>query len=264
MDHLHNLNPATMGRSMLIINALRGVVLGAMIFLIGDTSALAEDVKGHKNHDMASEHGGQIFHKFHLESDYGTDGDDNIVSWDFDGWVGTDDNKLWLKSEGEHKDNTLETTEFWAMYSRNIATFWDAQVGIRHDTEPTSTSYVVVGFSCLAPYWFEIEMHMFISDEGDMSAKLHVENEWLITQKLILQPYGELHVSAQDVPERDIGAGFTDGKIGLQTRYEFTRKFAPYIDVHYGRKLGQTSSISKDHGEDRDEFVGAIGLRLMF
>ena len=85
-----------------------------------------------------------------------------------------------------------------------------------------------------------------------------------LAQRLITQPYVEINLSAQDVPEREIGAGFTDGKIGLQTRYEFTRKFAPYVDVSYGRKFGETSSIAKDHGEDNNELVGAIGLRLMF
>ena len=223
--------------------------------------ALAGDDMGH---DMAKEHGGQVFHMFRLESGYGASQDGGVASWDLDGWVGTDENKLWLKSEGENKDGKMEEAEFWAMYSRNIATFWDAQVGVRYDTEPKSTAYAVIGINGLAPYWFETEAHLFVSDEGDVSARLRQENDLLITQRLITQPYVEINLSAQDVPEREIGAGFTDGKIGLQTRYEFTRKFAPYVDVSYGRKFGETSSIAKDHGEDNNELVGAIGLRLMF
>jgi len=66
------------------------------------------------------------------------------------------------------------------------------------------------------------------------------------------------------VREQDLGAGITDGKIGLQTRYEFTRKLAPYVDVHYGTKFGETASIAHRSGEDKDELVGAVGLRLMF
>jgi len=224
------------------------------------TSARAEDM----GHDMEKEHGGQIFHMFRLETDYGGSKDGGISSWDLDGWIGTDENKLWLKSEGEHKDGKLENAEFWVLYSRNVATFWDAQVGLRYDIEPTSTGYLVLGINGLAPYWFETEAHLFISNKGDVNARLHGENDFLITQKLILQPYGEINLFAQDVPERDVGAGFSDGKIGLQTRYEFTRKFAPYVDVHYGRKFGETSSIAKGNGEDNDELVGTIGLRLIF
>ena len=64
--------------------------------------------------------------------------------------------------------------------------------------------------------------------------------------------------------EQDVGAGLSDGKIGLQTRYEFTRKFAPYVDVHYGRKFGETASIATSNGESKDEAVASVGLRLMF
>lgn len=227
------------------------------------TPAFAADHSAHA--DMAHEHGGSIFHMFRLETDVGSNSDgDTIQSWDFDGWIGTDENKLWLKSEGERADGKLEETEFWALYSRNISMFWDAQAGIRYDTKPESTSYLTLGINGLAPQWFETEAHLFISEDGDATARLHQENEFLLTQRIVLQPYLEVNLSAQDVHEQEIGAGVTDGKIGLQTRYEFTRKFAPYVDIHYSQKFGQTASIAKDHGEDREELVGAIGLRLMF
>ena len=215
--------------------------------------------------DMADEHGGGIFRMFRLEADVGGNADATpIQAWDLDGWIGTDENKLWIKSEGELVDNKLESAEFWALYSRNISTFWDAQAGIRYDAKPVSTTYLTLGVNGLAPQWFETEAHLFISEHGDVTARLRQENDLLLTQKLILQPYVEVNFSAQDVHENDIGAGVTDGKIGLQTRYEFTRKFAPYVDLHYGRKFGETSSIAKNLGEDNDELVGAIGLRFMF
>ena len=213
---------------------------------------------------VMQEHGGSTFHMFRLETDYGGSKNGAVASWDMKGWVGGDDNKLWLKSEGERKDGKMESAEFWALYSRNISTFWDAQIGLRHDTRPISTSYLALGFNGLAPYFFETEVHLFVSDEGDVSGRLREENDFLLTQKLILQPYAEVNLSAQKVQEQDIGAGIVDGKIGLQTRYEFTRKFAPYVDVHYGRKFGETFSIAANNGEDKDELIGSIGLRLMF
>jgi len=224
------------------------------------TSALAEEM----THDMAKEHGSGIFHMFQLEAGYGGGKDGTVVSWDLDGWMGTDENKLWLKSEGERSDGHLEDAEVWALYSRNVGTFWDVQAGIRHDFQPTSTTYAVVGVNGLAPYFFETEAHLFFSDEGDASTRLRGERDFLLTQKLILQPYAEINLYAQDVPDNDIGAGFSSGEIGLQTRYEITRKFAPYVDARYGRKFGETSSIAKSNGEDNDEFIGSVGLRLMF
>lgn len=210
------------------------------------------------------EHGGSVFHVFRLEADYGGGKEGGVTTWDLDGWVGTDENKLWLKSEGEHKDGSLESAEAWTLYSRNISTFWDAQIGLRHDTQPVSTSYVALGFNGLAPYFFETEAHVFVSDEGDVSVRLREENDFLVTQKLIVQPYAEINVFAQDVPGQGVGAGISNGEIGLQTRYEVTRKFAPYVDVRYERKFGETSSIAINNGEDKDDFVAAFGLRLMF
>jgi copper resistance protein B len=205
-----------------------------------------------------------VFHAFRLETDAGIGRDDTIASWDLNGWIGGDYNKLWIKSEGEVADGNVEQAEFWAMYSRNIATFWDAQLGIRHDTQPRSTSYLVAGFEGLAPYFFETEAHLFVSDDGDVSARIRQENDLLITQRLILQPYLEVNLFAQDVPELDIGSGISSGEIGLQTRYEITRKFAPYLDLRYERKFGETSSIAKNTGENRDDFIASVGLRLMF
>lgn len=213
--------------------------------------------EGHGDHPS-------VFHAFRLETDIGAGRDDTIVSWDFDGWVGTDYDKLLLKSEGETEDGDAHQAEFWAMYSRNVAEFWDAQVGIRHDTQPCSASYLAAGFEGMTPYFFEAEAHLFVSDDGDISARLRQENDLLITQRLVLQPYLEVNFLAQDVPELDMGSGISTGEIGLQTRYEITRKFAPYVDVRYERTFGETANIAKDEGERRDDFIASVGLRLMF
>jgi len=213
---------------------------------------------------VKKEHGGQIFHAFQLEAGAGSSDNDGTFNWHFDGWIGTDENKLWLKSEGERTGGKTEQAEFWTLYSRNINPFWDGQVGIRHDMKPTSLTYLTLGFDGLAPYFFETEAHLFVSEDGDLSARLRMEKDFLVTQRLILQPYLEANLYAQEVPELDVGAGISSAEFGIQTRYELTRKFAPYIDVKYERKFGETSSIAKSHGDDNDAFICAAGLRLMF
>lgn len=204
-----------------------------------------------------------IFHGFTLEADTGA-GDETVNTWDFNGWIGGDYNKLWLKSEGERVDGHLEQAEFWAMYSRNVAEFWDVQAGIRYDVKPEHTAYLTVGVEGLAPYFFETEAHMFVSDEGDLSARIRREGDVLLTQKLILQHYIEVNLSAQDVSDQSEGAGFTHGEIGVQTRYEITKKFAPYIDLRYESKFGETASIAKNAGESRDDAIISAGIRLRF
>jgi copper resistance protein B len=249
---------------------IKTFVAAIMLLPAFSVSALAQEGVDHTSHTSKPEamavhaHGSEIYHAFRLEADTGAGSEGAVSGWDLDGWIGSDENKLWLKSEGEISDGSTEQAEFWGLYSRNVSTFWDAQAGIRHDFQPDSTSYLVLGVEGLAPYFFETEAHLFISDEGDVSARIREENDFLITQRLILQPYAEINLFAQDVPEQDIGAGLADAELGLQTRYEFTRKFAPYVDFRYERKFGETSSIAKDHGEDNDDFIAAVGFRLMF
>lgn len=214
--------------------------------------------------DMKEMHEDTTFHMVRLETDMGNGRDGSYGTWDIDGWVGGDTDKLWLRSEGDVVDGTTEEAEAWAMYSRNIATFWDAQIGVRYDWKPVSTTYLVAGFEGLAPNYFETQAHLFLSEDGDLSARIHEENDLLLTQRLIAQPYAEINLYAQDVPEQGMGAGLADAQIGLQTRYEITRKFAPYIDVSYERKFGETSRMAKANGESKDDFIAAVGIRLMF
>ena len=211
------------------------------------------------------QHSRSIFHSFILEADTGNNKGQTVSNWDLSGWVGSDENKLWLKSEGEIiNDDKVDRAEFWAMYSRNIATFWDGQIGIRHDEQPDSINYLTLGLTGLAPYFFETGAHLFISEKGDLSARIRQENDLLITQKLIIKPYFELNFSSAKIEEQEVGKGLVDGEIGLQTRYEITKKFAPYIDLNYQRKFAATAALAKKNGESDNSFFVGMGVRLKF
>lgn len=204
-------------------------------------------------------------HAFHLDVDAGENRDnESVANWDLDGWIGGDDNKLWLKSEGAVVGHNTQSSENWALYSRNIATFWDVQAGVRYDNKPESTGYFVTGVTGLAPYHFETQAHLFASEDGDVSFRLREENDFLFTQKLILQPFLELNVYAQDVKELDIGSGLSDASIGLQLRYEITRKFAPYVEVSYDSLFGSTADMAEAKGEHASNSSITAGVRLMF
>lgn len=215
--------------------------------------------------DLGDAHGPQTFHAFRLEVDTGaTQREGAVQTWDLQGWIGGDENKLWLQSEGERLSGTMEDAEFWALYSRNISTYWDAQVGLRQDTSPHPDTYLTMGFTGLAPYYFETQAHLFISDKGFVSARLREENDVLITNRLITQPYGEINLSLQNQPQQQLGKGLANAMLGIQTRYEFTRQFAPYVDFRYERKFGDTIGIVQRDGETSDDLVASVGLRLMF
>ncbi len=211
-----------------------------------------------------SEHGDAIFHKIRIEAGAGQADGKGYGSFDLDGWIGTDQNKLWIKSEGQRTNSNTEKLNMWALYSRNIATFWDAQVGVRVDNDPKATSYFVAGFEGLAPYLFETEAHAFVNKDGDVSFRVKQRNDFLVTQRFILQPFIELTANGQSDKASKQGTGFSKGELGVQARYEVSRKFAPYFEVKYDRKFGQTASYAKAENEDVDTWVAQIGLRLIF
>ena len=209
-------------------------------------------------------HDTEIFKSFQLDLDYGEGRDDNVTSWDFEGRIGGDYHKLQLRSEGEIVDSKTESAEAWVMYSRNVDTFWDLQIGARQIIEPDSVSHLAIGFEGLAPYFIETAAHLFISEEGDLSARLLQEKDFFITQRLVLTPSFEANIYAQDVSNLEIGSGLADAQLQFQGRYELTRRLSPYAYIRYESKFGDTKSIALKSGERKDDFLVALGLRVIF
>lgn len=191
------------------------------------------------------------------------DGRDFYV-WEGEGWYGGDRDKLWIKTEGEGGD-TLESAEVQALWSRAIRPFFDLQLGVRADFRPRpSRAQLVLGIQGLAPYWFEVDAAAFLSDRGDLTARIEAEYDQRITNKLILQPRGELNLAAQDIRPIGIGAGLSTAEFGLRLRHQFVPEFAPYLGVGYERRLGDTARFARADGEDVGGWSFVVGLRSWF
>lgn len=200
-----------------------------------------------------------------LEARIATDGGEDGYLWDAQAWYGGDINRFVFKTEGEGEfGGTLEDAEIQALYSRAIGPFFDFQAGIRLDAEPDSRTHLAIGVQGLAPYMFHVDGTMFLSDTGDLTARIEAEYDQRITQRLILQPRIEMEVSAQDIPERGIGTGITRIEPGLRLRYEIAREFAPYLGIEYEAALGETADLARLEGEDPDGVKALIGLRAWF
>lgn len=194
----------------------------------------------------------------------------DTLRWDIQGRYGTDVNKLWVKFEGdsEASANTGEL-EIQTLYSRMMAPFWDLQVGIRHDRfygvgPTTDRSFAVLGVQGLAPYRFELEPAVFISEDGDFSARLTGTYEMLFSQRLILQPRFEINIAASTVRAFGVGSGFNDVQLGLRLRYELRREFAPYVGLTWLRELGNTAELTRDNGGNIDNLAFMVGLRMWY
>jgi len=195
----------------------------------------------------------------------------NTLNWNAQGWVGGDYRRIWLKTEGEVDLAGDEGTEaeIQVLYGQLIAPFWDFQVGLRYDRldspdRDRGRAFAVVGVQGLTPYLFEVDAALFISEDGDVSARLSAEYELLLTQRLILQPEFEANLAVQEVEEFGVGTGLNEIELGLRLRYEITRKFAPYVGISWTRKFGGAADFAREEGESVDNFALVGGLRLLF
>ena len=194
--------------------------------------------------------------------------DDDIDSyvWDLQGWYGGDFNRLWLKTEGEGEQGERpESAELQALFSHKFTPFWDWQIGLRYDREPSpSRTHLVIGLQGVVPYEFEWDSALFVSETGDVSARIEAEYDLRITQRLIVQPRLEVNAAASDVPERGLGRGINSTEFGVRLRYEVRREFAPYIGVAWEKRYGNTADYARLGGEPTSMTSLVLGVRAWF
>lgn len=188
------------------------------------------------------------------------DNDENTRAWEGSFRIGYDINKLYLYSTGETTADGLETSQNELVYSRAIAPFWDAQIGLAYDkNDDASRTWGEVAISGLAPYYFETRAALLVNGEGNVGLRLDAEYEALITQKLILTPSLEADFYTKDDPKMALGSGLSSIEAGLRLRYEFVREFAPYVGVTWERTFGNTH----DYNPVNDTSL-VVGVRFWF
>ncbi len=193
-----------------------------------------------------------------------TEGDDPLV---LEGavWAGHDLNKFWLKAEAERVDNESEELELQALYSRAISAFWDVQLGVRKDFEPTpAREWGVIALQGLAPYHFDVDASLFIGGAGRTGLRLEAEYELLFTQRLVLVPAIELNAYGHNDRQTGVGSGLADTELGLRLRYEIRREFAPYAGLNWQKKYGNSADFASAAGNDVEDTQLVLGIRAWF
>ena len=229
-------------------------------FTQADWAAAFPDVGGHAVHDTA-------VHSFWLIDrleGWGAD-EGTGLGWELTNWTGTDLTRVWLRSEGEHVDGTMESANLEVLYGRAVARWWDLVAGIRHDFgEGPSQTFAAIGIQGLAPQRFELDATAYFGQSGQTAAQLEAEYDILFTNRLILQWQAAAEFYGQDDSRRGIGSGLSTVEVGLRLRYEFRREFAPYIGVAWERAYGGTADHRTLLGDDVDDTRLVAGVRIWF
>jgi copper resistance protein B len=200
--------------------------------------------------------------------EYSGSADSRPIRWDSDAWIGNQYTKLWIKSEGDIATvGGGGEAEVQALYSRMVTAYFDAQIGGRldlefEDGEVSTRAHLAVAMEGLAPYWFEIEPSLFVSQDGDISATFTASYEMLFTQRLILQPRVEASAAVQKVERWGVASGLNTIGLGARFRYELKREFAPYVGVSWTRFTGEAADMARASGRKSSQVTIVLGLRL--
>lgn len=192
------------------------------------------------------------------------DGGD-VLAWDAKAWAGRDLDKLWIRTEGERRSGATEHSDLELLYGRAFSPWWDWVAGVRHDFAPgRSQTWAAFGIQGLAPYRFEVEATGYVGEGGRTAARLEVEYDLLMTNRLVLQPLLGLEWHGRDDPPRGVGSGLGTVEAGLRLRYEIRREVAPYVGLVRLRKVGGTADFARAAGHAARETRAVAGIRVWF
>ncbi|HEY2624054.1 MAG TPA: copper resistance protein B [Dyella sp.] len=199
-----------------------------------------------------------------LERSRSTNGD-YANSWEAEAWWGNGIDRLWVKTEGERDSAGTQDGRLDVLWSHAWTSFWDWQVGVRQDFgQGPNRQWAAFGVQGLAPYWFETQATFYVGEQGRTAARFEANYDLRFTQRLILSPKLELNVYGRDDPQRGISSGLSDLEAGLRLRYEFSRKFAPYIGINWTRRFGTPAGAMGDTVLPARETTWLAGIRLWF
>ena len=158
-----------------------------------------------------------------------SNGPDNELRWDGEGWAGTDHNRLWLKSEGFFNDQgKVEDGDHEVLYDRPVTTYFDLQGGLRYDLDSGPQRWWgAFGIEGLAPQFFNFQATAYARDAGHFAGRVVGSYDLLLTQRLIAQPEIEINCYSKQDPSRAVGTGLSEIDTGLRIRYELAANLLP-------------------------------------
>ncbi|MCZ5028332.1 copper resistance protein B, partial [Escherichia coli] len=94
---------------------------------------------------------------------------ESSFSSELESWVGTDENKLFIKAHVDKAESEDANYGGSLLYSRNVADYWDVQAGVNYErlqreNEKQDRWAGVVGLHGMAPYFFETDAYLYVGE----------------------------------------------------------------------------------------------------
>ena len=223
-----------------------------------------------QNHDKhLNEHGGQIYQttKFSNEGIVDKDGKGSLGS-SFETLIGTDENRMFVEANLNKAESNDPNYDVSALYSRNVAPFWDVQAGVRYSEDKNNRNSNridgVIGLLGLAPYFFETKAYLYGGENNFWGASFEFDRDLLLTQKLITQPYIAADIVLNDNSDFAAKSGLSELKTGIKTRYEINKRIRPFVDVAYQYEKGQKLTTFQEATDSEKGWLYGAGIELVF
>ena len=223
-----------------------------------------------QNHDKhLNEHGGQIYQttKFSNEWIVDKDGKGSLGS-SFEALIGTDENRMFVEANMNKAESNDPKYDVSALYSRNVAPFWDVQAGVRYSEDKNNRNSNridgVIGLLGLAPYFFETKAYLYGGENNFWGASFEFDRDLLLTQKLITQPYIAADIVLNDNSDFAAKSGLSELKTGIKTRYEINKRIRPFVDVAYQYEKGQKLTTFQEATNSEKGWLYGVGIELVF
>ncbi|MFA5985117.1 MAG: copper resistance protein B [Methylococcaceae bacterium] len=156
------------------------------------------------------------------------------LTYDWQAWYGSSYDKALIRSEGEIETGRFSNARNELLWSHALTPYWDTQLGLRYDNnQGAGRGWLAFGLQGLIPYWLYTEATGYVNEQGRASLRLEFEYDWLLTQKLKLQPRIEMNFYSRNDSPRGVKNGLSDLEAGFRLRYEITREFAPYAGMEW-------------------------------
>lgn len=214
----------------------------------------------HPVHDRAV-HGLLLVDRLEIREE----GDTSVQAWGVEGWLGTDIDRLRLRSEGMRSGDHTRTADVELFYGRSVTPWWDVLAGIRHDARPRGArTFAALGIQGRTPFFIEGSFTAYVGDDGRTAARVDLHYDTAFTGRLILQWQLEADAYGKSDASRGIGRGLSHAKFGARLRYEIVRRFAPYLGFVHERAFGRTAGLLEDAGAGTGQTSAVIGIRTWF
>ena len=223
-----------------------------------------------QNHDKhLNEHGGQIYQTTTFSNEWIVDKDGKgSLGSSFETLIGTDENRMFVEANLNKAESNDPNYDVSALYSRNVAPFWDVQAGVRYSEDKNNRNSNridgVIGLLGLAPYFFETKAYLYGGENNFWGASFEFDRDLLLTQKLITQPYIAADIVLNDNSDFASKTGLSELKTGIKTRYEITKRIRPFVDVAYQYEKGLKETRFQQATDSEKGWLYGAGIEFVF